>query len=111
MCIRDSIESVASDEFVDDMINRGCRFSWNFTYMPVGKQAQPDYMVTPEERAYMYRRIREIRETKPIFAMDFWNDGEYAHGSVSYTHLTPSAFRYLAMWRSLPARRSAEPSP
>ena len=65
-----NIESVASDEFVDDMINRGCRFSWNFTYMPVGKQAQPDYMVTPEERAYMYRRIREIRETKPIFAMD-----------------------------------------
>jgi MoaA/NifB/PqqE/SkfB family radical SAM enzyme len=86
-----NIESVASDEFVDDMINRGCRFSWNFTYMPVGKQAQPDYMVTPEERAYMYRRIREIRETKPIFAMDFWNDGEYAHGCIAggrrYLHI------------------------
>jgi hypothetical protein len=48
-------------------------------------------MVTPEERAYMYRRIREIRETKPIFAMDFWNDGEYAHGCIAggrrYLHI------------------------
>jgi len=88
---RYNTESVGSDEFVDDMIARGCRFAWNFTYMPIGKDARLDLMATPEQRAYMYRRIREIRETKPIFAMDFWNDGEYSNGciagGISYLHI------------------------
>jgi Radical SAM superfamily. len=88
---RYNTESVGSDEFVDDMIARGCRFSWNFTYMPVGKDAHVDFIATPEQRAYMYKRIREIRNTKPIFAMDFWNDGEYVNGCVAggrhYLHI------------------------
>lgn len=88
---RYNTESVGSDEFVDDMIERGCRFSWNFTYMPVGKGAPVDLLATPEQRAYMYRRVREIRETKPIFAMDFWNDGEYTRGCIAggrrYLHI------------------------
>ncbi len=88
---RYNTESVGSDEFVDNMIARGCRFSWNFTYMPVGKDAVTDLLVTPEQRAYMYRRIREIRETKPIFAMDFWNDGEFTKGCIAggrnYLHI------------------------
>lgn len=80
---RYNTESIASDEFVDDMIARGCRFMWNFTYMPVGREARTDFLATPEQRAYMYRRIREIRETKPIFAIDFWNDGEYTGGCIA----------------------------
>jgi len=31
----------------------------------------------------MYHRIREIRNTKPIFALDFWNDGEYIQGCIA----------------------------
>jgi len=88
---RYNTESVGSDEFVDDMIARGCRFAWNFTYMPVGKDARLDLIATPEQRAYMYKRINEIRATKPIFAMDFWNDGEYADGCIAggkrYLHI------------------------
>lgn len=88
---RYNTESVASDEFVDDMIARGCRFSWNFTYMPIGKNSPTDLIATPEQRAYMYRRIREIRATKPIFAMDFWNDGEFSQGCIAggrrYLHI------------------------
>jgi len=80
---RYNTESVGSDEFVDDMIARGCRYAWNFTYMPIGKDARTDMLVTPEQRAYMYRRIREIRMTKPLFAMDFWNDGEYTDGCIA----------------------------
>lgn len=88
---RYNTESIASDEFVDDMIVRGCRFSWNFTYIPVGKDARVDLIATPEQRSYMYKRIREIRATKPIFAMDFWNDGEYTGGCIAggrcYLHI------------------------
>ncbi|NLM65332.1 MAG: radical SAM protein [Firmicutes bacterium] len=88
---RYNTESVASDEFVDDMIARGCKFSWNFTYIPVGKGAPTDLLATAEQRAYMYRRIRHIRATKPIFAMDFWNDGEFSDGCIAggrrYLHI------------------------
>jgi len=88
---RYNTESVGSDSFVDDMVAKGCRFSWNFTYIPVGKDAVTDLLATPKQRAYMYRRIREIRETKPLFAMDFWNDGEYTQGCIAggrrYLHI------------------------
>lgn len=88
---RYNTESVGSDEFVDDMIEKGCRFAWNFTYMPVGKDAVTDLIATPDQRAYMYHRVREIRKTKPIFAMDFWNDGEYTQGCIAggrrYLHI------------------------
>ena len=103
---RYNTESVASDEFVDEMIARGCRFAWNFTYMPVGKDADVNLLATPEQRAYMYRRIREIRATKPIFAMDFWNDGEFSNGCIAggrcYLHINangdvePCAFIHYA---------------
>lgn len=88
---RYNTESVGSDEFIDEMIARGCRFVWNFTYIPVGKDAVPDMLATPEQRAYMYHRVREIRRTKPIFALDFWNDGEYTGGCIAggrcYLHI------------------------
>jgi MoaA/NifB/PqqE/SkfB family radical SAM enzyme len=84
-------DSIGSDEFIDDMIAKGNRFAWNFTYMPVGKDAVTDLLATPEQRAYMYRRVREIRATKPIFALDFWNDGEYTGGCIAggrrYLHI------------------------
>ena len=39
----------------------------------------------------MYHRIRDIRATKPIFAMDFQNDGEYVGGCIAggrrYLHI------------------------
>ena len=59
--------------------------------MPVGRNAVPDLMVTPEQREYMYPKIREYRKTKPIFTMDFWNDGEFVGGCIAggraYIHI------------------------
>ena len=59
--------------------------------MPSGKNAVPELMGTAEQRAYMYRKIREFRHAKPLFTMDFWNDGEYVGGCIaggrSYCHI------------------------
>jgi hypothetical protein len=51
-------------------------------------------MCTPEQREYMFHRIREVRGItggKPIFAMDFQNDGEYVGGCIAggrvYCHI------------------------
>ena len=84
-------EVIGSEEYFDQMIEWGAKFCWFFTYMPVGKEAVPELMVTPEQRAYMYHQIRKFRDTKALFTLDFWNDGEYAEGCVAggrrYLHI------------------------
>lgn len=84
-------EAIGSDEFIDDMIARGSKFAWFFTYMPVGMDAVPALLASPEQREHMYHQVRHIRSTRPIFAMDFWNDGEYVNGCIAggrfYLHI------------------------
>lgn len=76
-------EIIGSEQYFDDMIDKGAKFAWFFTYMPVGEDAVPDLMVTPEQRKFMYEKIREYRTTKAIFTMDFWNDGEFVGGCIA----------------------------
>jgi len=82
---------IGSEKFFDFLIDQGAKFAWFFTYMPVGADAVPDLMVTADQREFMYHQIRKFRETKPLFTMDFWNDGEYVHGCIaggrSYLHI------------------------
>ena len=83
---RNNVEVVTSDEFLDMIIEKGCRFTWYFHLMPVGNNAAPELMPTKEQREYMYRRVREIRGFtggKQIFAMDFQNDGEFVGGCIA----------------------------
>ena len=91
---RANTELVTSDEFFDLIIEKGCRWAWYFHYMPVGAGASADLMPTIEQREYMLRRIREVRAIeggKPIFAMDFQNDGEFVNGCIAggriYCHI------------------------
>lgn len=78
-----NIDSVTSEEYVDKMIEKGAFFGWYFTYMPVGKSAPTDLLVTPEQRVKMYNTIRRWRSEKPIFLIDFQNDGEYISGCIA----------------------------
>ncbi|HJJ69956.1 MAG TPA: radical SAM protein, partial [Methanocorpusculum sp.] len=86
-----NVEAIGNDAFIDDMISKGAKFAWFFTYMPVGRDAVPELIAKPEQREHMYRFVRHIRETRPIFALDFWNDGEYVNGCVAggrfYLHI------------------------
>lgn len=76
-------EVLASDEYMDWLIDQGVMFAWYFTYMPTGNGAVTDLMVSPEQRALMYKKMHDWRATKPIFALDFWNDGEYVQGCIA----------------------------
>lgn len=73
-----NVQDVGSEAYFDKMIEWGAKFCWFFTYMPVGKEAVPELMVNAEQRKFMYEQVRKFRQTKPIFTMDFWNDGEYS---------------------------------
>lgn len=91
---RANCEDVTSDAFLDFLVEKGVAFSWFFHYMPVGNDAAPELLPTPEQREYMYHRIRQVRAFeggKPIFLMDFQNDGEFVSGCIAggkyYCHI------------------------
>ena len=84
-------DSISSEEYWDSLIEMGAYFIWYFHYMPVGNDASPDLLPTAEQRKEVYRRIRKLRATKPLFAMDFQNDAEYVGGCIAggrrYLHI------------------------
>lgn len=86
-----NVQAVGGDDYVDEMMALGCTFGWYFTYMPVGNGSPTDLMASDEQRAFMYRQVRRFRQEKPIFLLDFWNDGEYVDGCIAggrrYLHI------------------------
>ncbi len=82
---------IGSEEYFDQMIAWGAKFCWLFTYMPVGKDAVPELMASAQQRKFMYDQVRAFRKTKPIFTIDFWNDGEFVGGCIAggrrYLHI------------------------
>jgi len=76
-------DSITSEEYYDMLIDKGAYFIWYFHYLPVGNDAAPELLPTPEQRELVYRRIREYRRTKPLFAIDFQNDGEFVGGCIA----------------------------
>ena len=86
-----NVPDVSSDAYIDQLIDYGALFIWYFHYMPIGKDAVPELMPSPEQRTHMYNRIREMRGQKAIFMMDFQNDGEYVGGCIAggrrYLHI------------------------
>lgn len=88
---KNNTEIIGSEKYFDEMIYRGAKFAWFFTYMPVGIGAVSELMATAEQREFMYHQIRGFRQTKSLFTLDFWNDGEYTNGCIAggryYLHI------------------------
>lgn len=84
-------DSITSDEYYQSLIDLGAYFIWYFHYMPVGNDAVPELLPNPEQREAVYRRVRQLRDTKPLFAMDFQNDAEFVGGCIAggrrYLHI------------------------
>ncbi|MGN0478395.1 MAG: radical SAM protein [Hominenteromicrobium sp.] len=86
-----NLDSISADAFIDRMIEWGASFVWYFHYMPVGNDAVPELLPSPEQRMFMYHQVRRIRAEKALFAMDFQNDGEFVGGCIAggrrYLHI------------------------
>ena len=86
-----NVDCVGSDEYVDFLIEKGCKFGWYFTYIPVGVGAAKELIATAEQREFMYHQMRRWRNEKACFLLDFWNDGEYTVGCIAggrnYLHI------------------------
>lgn len=100
-------EEVGSDEYIQMLIDKGVTYLWYFTFVPVGGEQDFSLMASPQQRAWMAKRIAEMRQTLPLFVMDFWNDGEASQGCIAggrrYLHINaagevePCAFIHYAM--------------
>ena len=94
-------------KFVEALIDKGAFYTWLFHYIPIGKDPDPDLMITPEQREKMVKEISRIRKNHPLFIVDFWNDGHFTNGCIAggqrYFHINasgdvePCAFVHFAV--------------
>lgn len=103
---RYNIDTVTSSEFIDMLVEKGAKMGWYFLFMPVGKEPDVNVMLTPEQRIRLGEKIREIRNTKPYFTIDFFNDAPYVGGCIAgkyYCHINskeevePCIFAHFAV--------------
>jgi len=78
-----NVETVASDEFIDLLVDKGVVAQMYFLYIPVNGQGDINLMVTPEQRDYLRRQVIRFRREKPLFVLDFWNDGPHVEGCIA----------------------------
>ena len=83
---RKNVEAVTDDAFLDKMVDLGVKYALYFNYMPVGHDADKELIPTPMQRKYMYyfmKKMRNGKTGKPMFVMDFQDDGEYVGGCIA----------------------------
>jgi len=108
MVTRRNVDTIISDEFNDMLVGKGCFVGWHFLYIPVGRDPDISLMPTAEQRELMRRRgAQRIRNEKPIFIFDFWNDAPHVGGCIAggfhYFHINsrgdvePCIFVHLAV--------------
>ena len=91
---RRNVQVVSSFRFIDHMISLGSMAQMYFLYIPVNGRADFSLMVTPKQRDHLRRQVMAMRDTRPIFVLDFWNDGPYVDGCIAgarrYFHVNAS---------------------
>jgi MoaA/NifB/PqqE/SkfB family radical SAM enzyme len=104
---KNNVGVVSSEEWVDFLLNKGIIAQMYFLYLPVNGQGDINLMVTPEQRNHLRKQGIHFRRTKPIFILDFWNDGPHVQGCIAagrrYFHINasgdvePCVYTHVAM--------------
>ena len=80
------------DEAMDLLRSHGLPFGVSICYTSVNSDSvTSDLMPTPEQREKLYLFNDKMRQTKPLFTLDFQHDGEYVGGCIAggrrYLHI------------------------
>ncbi|MEK7396715.1 MAG: radical SAM protein [Candidatus Poribacteria bacterium] len=67
-------ETLCSDHFIDEMINRGCSLGFYTEYVPIGSDARWDMLLSDAERDEFRQRVIEIRNNKSIMVAHLPDD-------------------------------------
>ena len=104
---KNNVYVVSSEEWIDMLLEKGIIAQNYFLYLPVNGQGDINLMVTPEQRDHLRRQVIHFRRTKPLFILDFWNDGPHVKGCIAggrrYFHINangdvePCVYTHIAM--------------
>jgi sulfatase maturation enzyme AslB (radical SAM superfamily) len=104
---KNNVEVVSSEEWIDMLLEKGIVAQMYFLYIPVNGQGDVNLMVTPEQRNHLRKQVMHFRGTKPMFILDFWNDGPHVRGCIAggrrYFHVNangdvePCVYTHVAM--------------
>ena len=90
-----NIDSLLDPDFYDFLIERGAKIGWVFQYMPVGRDPTLELMLSPQQRKQLGQFVYKVRNSRPFFIADFWNDGALIGGCMAggqqYIHITNRA--------------------
>lgn len=94
---RENIDAVTDENFLRMLSEKGARFGFYFHYMPVGQNAVPELLPTPDQRKMIIEKLRYFRSLQSditFYPMDFQNDGDYVGGCIAggrnYFHINSS---------------------
>lgn len=76
-------KTIAGDEFLGLMREKGAWLGWLFIYMPIGKDADPSLCCNAEQRAYVKQKLEDYQKKHGYLAIDFANSGHKAIGCVA----------------------------
>jgi MoaA/NifB/PqqE/SkfB family radical SAM enzyme len=107
MVARDNFEALSSDQFVDEMVERGCALGFYTEYVPVGSAARWELVLEEGEQKQFRKRILKLRKNKPIMIAhlpddEYGNDNRckaVVYGSVHINaqgYVEPCPFAHFA---------------
>lgn len=104
---KNNVDVVSSEEWIDLLLGKGIIAQMYFLYIPVNGQGDINLMVTPEQRNHLRKQVMHFRRAKPMFILDFWNDGPHVQGCIAggrrYFHINangdvePCVYTHVAM--------------
>jgi MoaA/NifB/PqqE/SkfB family radical SAM enzyme len=74
---RENFDYLVCEQFIEEMLNRGCALGFYTEYIPVGSAARWEMLMEDDEQRWFRERLLEIRRTKPLMPVHLPDD-EYA---------------------------------
>lgn len=74
---------LTQQELMDEIIDQDVSFGWYFIYIPKGRDPDVNLVPTPEQRVRLRDFVWKVRNERPIFIGDFWNDGPWVGGCIA----------------------------
>jgi MoaA/NifB/PqqE/SkfB family radical SAM enzyme len=71
-----NIDDLATDAWVDKLIEMGVMYTWFHVYRPMGPESSPELCLTPEQQLQLRKFVVETRAKKPIIVVDAYFDGQ-----------------------------------
>jgi len=88
---RNNSHLITDPAYIDFLLKQGVYALWLFSYVPVGREPNPELMPTPLQRDALRQATARYRDTKPMVFIDFWNDGPIISGCLAggrkYLHI------------------------